>query len=85
MARVSALDLAAQLSAGTYAVCRRPSRRPGRLRKERAATMQRDIPEIAAVRVESGEEALRRGHPISWRAIWPNGAPPYPMEGLADV
>lgn len=85
MARVSALDLAAQLAATASPVYRRPARRPGRPRKERAALMRRDIPEISAVRVESGEEALRRGHPISWRAIWSDEAPPYPMEGLSDV
>lgn len=83
MARVSALDLAAQLAAAP--VSRHSGRRSGRPRKERAAIMRRDIPEISAVRVESGEEALRRGHPISWRAIWSAEAPPYPMEGLSDV
>lgn len=84
MARVSALDLAVQLAAAPP-VRRRSKRHSGRPRKERAASMRRDIPEISAVRVESGEDALRRGHPISWRAIWPEGAPPYPLEGLPDV
>lgn len=84
MARVSALDLAVQLAAAPP-VMRRSKRHSGLPRKERAANMRRDTPEISTVRVESGEEVLRRGHPISWRAIWPEGAPPYPLEGLSNV